>query len=164
MPDTLFPFEDSRRLLAAYIDELRKQGAQYTDETKPVFYNEGYITTGDEEAAWQEVKPHLIRTYSVYQEWSHFPPDTTGTTTERDRDYTKTLDVEEVLIRTVRPRMLLGSPDDCISRVAELEKELGMNHILFRIHHHGLRHRRVMEQIKLLGEKVIPYFEDRDRK
>jgi alkanesulfonate monooxygenase SsuD/methylene tetrahydromethanopterin reductase-like flavin-dependent oxidoreductase (luciferase family) len=158
--DTL-GFPEMRKMLPFYIDELRKFGKEYNEETAPVLMNEGYVS-GSAETAWEEVKPHLMLTYQVYQEWAHYPPDLTGKTTERNRDYTR-LKLEEVVTTTVKPRMILGSPDDCIKRIEEWRKEFKINHFVLRLHQHGLTHEKIMEQIRIFGTKVIPYFKDQDK-
>ncbi|MGA2973040.1 MAG: LLM class flavin-dependent oxidoreductase [Candidatus Bathyarchaeia archaeon] len=160
--DTL-GFPEMKKMLPAYVDELKKHGKEYSENTSPVLMDECYVSTTDETTAWEQIKPHLMQTYSIYQEWSHYPPDLTGKTTERDRDYRR-LKLEEIVANTVRPRMILGPPDSCIEKIERWEKEFKINHIVLRIHQHGLSHRKVVEEIRLLGEKVIPYFKDRDRK
>ena len=164
LPEILYPFENLELLISAYKDELRKRDKEYDDKTRPIFLNEGYISTDDETTAWDQAKPYLMNSYSDYYDWSHFPPDITGKTTERDRDYTKTMKLEEIVTREVKPRMILGNPDSCISRIEEIEKRFGMDHVVIEFHHHGLSHQTMLEQLRLFGQKVIPYFEDRDRK
>jgi alkanesulfonate monooxygenase SsuD/methylene tetrahydromethanopterin reductase-like flavin-dependent oxidoreductase (luciferase family) len=163
LPETLYPFESLDILVSAYKDELRKHDAEYNAATEPVFLNEGYITT-DETAAWEQAKPYLMKSYADYYDWSHFPPDITGKTTERDRDYTKTMKLDEIVTREVKPRMILGTPDACISQLERLEKRFGMHHTVIEFHLHGLSHKTMLEQLRLFGQKVIPYFADRDRK
>lgn len=160
--DTL-GFPEMKKILPAYTDELKKYGKAYSEETSPVLMDECYISESDETTAWEEVKPHLMHTYQIYQEWSHYPPDLTGKTTERDRDY-RTLELEEIVTNTVKPRMILGPPDSCIEKLERWEREFKINHLVLRIHQQGLSHRKIMEEIQVLGEKVIPYFKDKDRK
>jgi len=161
-PDTL-GFPEMRKLLPAYVDELKKYDKNYSEETSPVLMDEAYITNNDEATAWEEVKPHLMRTYRVYQEWSHYPPDLTGKTTERDRDYMK-LKLDEIVTDTVKPRMILGPPDTCIEQIERWEKEFKIGNIVLRIHQHGFTHNKIREEIELFGQKVIPYFNERERK
>lgn len=162
LADTL-GFEEMRTLLPSYIDQLKQYGKGYSEETAPVLMDEAYISASDETTSWEEIKPHLMRTYKVYQDWAHYPPDLTGKTTERERNYMN-IKLEEIVTNTVKPRMILGSPDDCIEKIERWQREFNINHIVLRVHQHGLTHEKVLEEIQLLGSRVIPYFRDRTRK
>jgi len=160
--DTL-GFPEMRKMLTPYVDELKKYNQEYSEGTSPVLMDEAYISTSDEATSWDEVKPHLMHTYRVYQEWSHYPPDLSGETTERDRDYMK-LKLEEIVTDTVKPRMILGPPDSCIEKIERWQREFKINHLVLRIHQHGLPHAKILDEIRLFGQKVIPYFKEQDRK
>ena len=160
--DTL-GFPEMRKMLTPYVDELKKYNQEYSEGTSPVLMDEAYISTSDEATSWDEVKPYLMHTYRVYQEWSHYPPDLSGETTERDRDYMK-LKLEEIVTDTVKPRMILGPPDSCIEKIERWQREFKINHLVLRIHQHGLPHAKILDEIRLFGQKVIPYFKEQDRK
>jgi len=56
-------------------------------------------------------------------------------------------------------RFIAGSPSGVIEQVDKLKK-LGVIHLVLRISLRKLPHKKVMESIRLFGEKVIPYFRD----
>ena len=60
----------------------------------------------------------------------------------------------DFLIRET-PSVMVGSPDDYIDRLRDLEAR-GVNEVLLRID--GMEHRDIMNAIKLIGDEVIPVF------
>jgi len=59
-----------------------------------------------------------------------------------------------------RDRFIVGDPDECISQVEDAAKRLGVTDMIFRVHYPGMDLKEGLEVIRLLGEKVIPYFKD----
>jgi len=55
----------------------------------------------------------------------------------------------------MRTGLFIGSPDDIIAEV-EKYRALGCNHFLFR--HIVREQERMLESIRLIGEKVLPFF------
>ncbi len=55
----------------------------------------------------------------------------------------------------MRAGLFIGSPDDIIAEV-EKYRALGCNHFLFR--HIVREQERMLESIRLIGEKIIPFF------
>jgi alkanesulfonate monooxygenase SsuD/methylene tetrahydromethanopterin reductase-like flavin-dependent oxidoreductase (luciferase family) len=59
-------------------------------------------------------------------------------------------------------RFILGSPDDLIEAIEQLESELGVNHVAFRLQWPGLTEAtpqdQVLNAIRLIGERVVPHF------
>jgi alkanesulfonate monooxygenase SsuD/methylene tetrahydromethanopterin reductase-like flavin-dependent oxidoreductase (luciferase family) len=54
-------------------------------------------------------------------------------------------------------RFIVGSPSSVIEQVDRLKK-LGVKHLVLRISLRKLTHQKIMDSIRLFGEKVIPYF------
>lgn len=62
-------------------------------------------------------------------------------------------------LTTQTPSVLVGTPDDFIERLKDLEAR-GMNEVLLRID--GMPHEQIMDSIRLIGEEVIPEFHRKD--
>jgi alkanesulfonate monooxygenase SsuD/methylene tetrahydromethanopterin reductase-like flavin-dependent oxidoreductase (luciferase family) len=58
-------------------------------------------------------------------------------------------------LTTQTPSVMVGTPDDFITRLKDLEAR-GMNEVLLRID--GMPHEQIMDSIRLIGEEVIPEF------
>lgn len=59
-----------------------------------------------------------------------------------------------------RERFIVGDPDECISQVEDILKRLRATDVIFRMHYPGMSLREGLEVLRLLGERVIPYFKD----
>lgn len=57
----------------------------------------------------------------------------------------------------VNDRFLIGTPSQVIEKVSWLQKQ-GFDYMVLRISLRRLQHRKVMDCLRLLGEKVLPYF------
>jgi alkanesulfonate monooxygenase SsuD/methylene tetrahydromethanopterin reductase-like flavin-dependent oxidoreductase (luciferase family) len=57
----------------------------------------------------------------------------------------------------IEDRIIIGSPDDAIEFIDRIRK-LGFNYLIFRTSLRKLRSEQIISSIKILGEKVIPYF------
>ena len=66
----------------------------------------------------------------------------------------KQLTIEE----WINDRLLIGSPSTIIEQIDRLRK-MGANHIVLRLSLRKLPHSKIMESIRLFGEKIIPYFQ-----
>jgi len=55
------------------------------------------------------------------------------------------------------PGMMVGSPDHFIERIERLEK-LGYDEVIMRIDGASMGHERLMRAVQLIGENVIPHF------
>ena len=54
-----------------------------------------------------------------------------------------------------------GNPDDCIRYCTRLQ-EAGADEILFMFQMGGIPHEAIMETIRNIGQKVIPYFREQE--
>jgi len=54
-------------------------------------------------------------------------------------------------------RWIIGAPDDCIEQISRFER-FGVQHMIFSLPGPGASQDRKLESIRLLGEKVLPYF------
>jgi len=55
------------------------------------------------------------------------------------------------------PQMVIGDPDLCIRKLAELEK-LGLDQVICFMQFGRVPHERIMDSIRLFGQHVIPHF------
>ena len=51
-----------------------------------------------------------------------------------------------------------GAPGELVDQIGQHREALGDLHIIFRVEFLGLPHKRVLEQVELLGSRVLPYF------
>ncbi len=56
-----------------------------------------------------------------------------------------------------RDRFITGGPEECIEQIERHRKELGVTQMIFRIQKKGMPHRHVLDVLRVLGEKVIPF-------
>lgn len=59
-----------------------------------------------------------------------------------------------------RDRFIIGNPDECISQIERIRKRLNVTDLILRVHYPGMSIEEGLEVIKLIGERIIPYFED----
>ncbi len=86
--------------------------------------------------------------YKDYLKWGHMQDDDGRPVNPSDKG----------VLATLEKRFVIGSPDDCVERIEQHVKELGVNHVLFRIQFSGFLHEKVMNAIRLFAEKVFPHF------
>ena len=64
------------------------------------------------------------------------------------------------LAKVARDRLILGDPEECVGEFHRWSQATGADYFLLRLrqaHSGGPPHARIMEAIKLFGDKVIPY-------
>jgi len=66
---------------------------------------------------------------------------------------------EFTLEKVATDRFIMGSPEDCIEQIEKWNRDLGTDYFVMRFRHpNGPDHKKVLDAIKLFGEKVIPHF------
>ncbi|MBI2862065.1 MAG: LLM class flavin-dependent oxidoreductase [Chloroflexi bacterium] len=110
----------------------------------------------DRESAIQASQPWLERTYRWWNNRGLFP--------ELARFWGKEWTHEE----QVPAAPIIGSPDDCVQAVGELQQKLGIEHLIFQLpwanmEQSRIEHTKMLKTIELLGAKVIPHFKERTR-
>lgn len=58
-----------------------------------------------------------------------------------------------------RDRFIVGNPDECISQIEKFTKELKVTDMIFRVHYPGMTIDEGLNVIRLIAEKIKPYFE-----
>ena len=108
-----------------------------------------YLGATREEAV-RDARPFLEEKYRTYVKWG--------------QDEALPLDdsIDVPFEQLQDERFILGTPEDLIAALERYEKELGVNHVAFRLQWPGADHAtpqdKVLNAIRLIGEKVIPHF------
>jgi alkanesulfonate monooxygenase SsuD/methylene tetrahydromethanopterin reductase-like flavin-dependent oxidoreductase (luciferase family) len=111
-----------------------------------------YLGATREEAV-RDARPFLEAKYRTYVEWGQ-------------NEALPTDDSIDVPFEALRDdRFILGTTDDLIEALEKHEKGLGVNHVVFRLQWSGPEHStpqdKVLNAIRLIGDKVVPHFAKR---
>ncbi len=98
----------------------------------------------DSEVALYESRPHLEAKYQAYSRWG------------QDKALPGEESFEVPFEDLARDRFLIGTPDDVVSEIRRYEEELGVTHMILRVQWPGLEQDKVMKQLELMAEHVIP--------
>ena len=131
------------RQIAVYNAELDRVG-QTAPDAMPMF-REMYVAE-DRATAIAESRPYLESKYAAYASW--------GQDKALPGEESFRVPFEDL----ARDRFLIGSPDDIVDEIRRYESELGANYIIFRMQWPGLPQDKVLKQMTLLREHVIPHF------
>lgn len=112
---------------------------------------EVYVAESTERAV-HEARPYIEEKYRTYASWGQdvFLPE--------DEKFSQPWE------QFAPGRFIIGDPETVIREFEWYEHELGLNHIIGRIQWPGLPQAQALTCIQLMGERVIPYFRQRDRK
>ena len=103
-----------------------------------------------------EGEPGIRSKWNSYFEWGHMQDESGAPIDPSNHTLDEFFDV-------LRKRFIVGSPDDVIQEAERYQKELGITEVVFQMQLPGLEHEKVSESIRLIGEKVIPYFADQNK-
>ena len=140
------PLPIYREKFAYYRKALEKYGKDPRKMEFPLL-REMYIAE-DPETARRDIENEMIEKYRLYYRWG-LP--VLRMLYKREEDITF-----EVLKKDT---IIVGDPDECITQVETYEKEMGVNHMIFRIQFKGFSHKKTLSAIRLFSKKVMPYFE-----
>lgn len=129
-----------RKLLARYREGASRSGR---GRGKLLLMRELHMAKRKDDAV-KEAKPFLKQMYDTYLKW--------GQPGER---YDLSFD------ELYKGRYIIGDPEACIEELSNYRKELKPDHISFRMTWPRMKHRDVLNSIRLFGEKVIPYFREK---
>lgn len=129
------------RQMGLYRAALAKAGKPFPAEA-PIFKECSVAPT--REAALRQAEPYLLQKYKAYADW--------GLDRPLPREERLAVPYEEL----VRDRFIVGAPDECRAEMERYRRVLGVNHFLLRLQWPGMPQRLVLEQIALLGERLIP--------
>ena len=135
-----------RQRVKAYREALKEVGKRFENVEFPIM-KEGHVAL-DTETAWENARDFVLNNYRDYLKWGHMQDDEGRPVDPSD----------ERALETLEKRFVIGSPDDCIGRIEQHVKELGVNHVLFRVQFSGFPHEKAVSAIRLFAEKVFPHF------
>jgi alkanesulfonate monooxygenase SsuD/methylene tetrahydromethanopterin reductase-like flavin-dependent oxidoreductase (luciferase family) len=130
-----------RQQVGLYRQALR--GAGHREPAELPILREAWIAPTRAQA-WQEAAPFLARKYEVYRAW--------GQDRAIPADQTFARPLEEL----ARDRFIIGTPDDLVAEAERCRTELGATTMLLRIQWPGMDQARILDQIRLIGQRVIP--------
>ena len=129
------------RQISVYNAEISRVG-QIAPDAMPMF-REMYVAE-DRATALAESRPYLQGKYAAYASW--------GQDKALPGEESFNVPYEEL----ARDRFLIGSPDDIVEEIRRYQNDLGANYIIFRMQWPGLPQEKVLKQLALLREEVIP--------
>jgi alkanesulfonate monooxygenase SsuD/methylene tetrahydromethanopterin reductase-like flavin-dependent oxidoreductase (luciferase family) len=144
-----------------YARECERHGR--VPETAVPIVRETFVAETTEEA-WELAGEHLMHTYRHdYRAWS---TRTTGVDTgvlvaEPDGSLRVARDFDDEVFerrRFAQDRLLIGSPDDVIAALRELQERIGVTDVMCRMHHPGLPDDAARRSMELLASEVMPAF------
>ena len=100
-----------------------------------------------DERAWAEVMEPVLYIYREYLEWGHMLDEQGHPVPPQD----------ERALGLLRQRFIIGNPETCIRECEKYRCELGTTNMIMRMKFPGLPHERVLNSIKLWGERVMPH-------
>ena len=100
-----------------------------------------------DERAWAEVMEPVLYIYRKYLEWGHMLDEQGHPVPPQD----------ERALGLLRQRFIIGNPETCIRECEKYRCELGTTNMIMRMKFPGLPHERVLNSIKLWGERVMPH-------
>lgn len=127
-----------RQCLATYDAALAEDGGVRTE--LPIF-REVWVAA-DDAAMKAGVDPMRALYVDDYLTWQHGNVDDRGT--------------EDPFDGLRQDRFIVGRPDEVVDELRRYRDELGVTHLVARMHFHGSDHKRVLEAMELFAEAVVP--------
>lgn len=141
-------FETIQRQLALLVAERAAAGREPVQELPLI--REVFCARTREEAL-ERAQPYLAHKYEVYADWGQ---DKVMPDKESFR-----MPYEEL----ARSRFVVGSPDDCIEQLLPWQRDLGVDHFIFRTNWAGMPLDSALSSLGLLSREVIPALRDEQR-
>jgi alkanesulfonate monooxygenase SsuD/methylene tetrahydromethanopterin reductase-like flavin-dependent oxidoreductase (luciferase family) len=131
---------DYLRTQAAF---FRARCAEHGRDAEINVLQEVYVGATDDEAV-EDVREALAAKYATYRSWG------------QDKILPESQSFDREFDELRRGRFILGRPDTCRARLAELIDTVGPAHVLLRPQWPGLPHERVMASLRRLTAEVLP--------
>jgi len=129
-----------RQCLAIYDQALRENERKRSE--LPVF-REVWVGTTEEELGYGIDRLYHMY-YGDYLSWGH--------ANVASGDSSQSLSFEDL----ERDRFIIGRPERVAEEIVRFAKEIGMDHIVARMHFHGAEQKRVLRSMELFADRVIP--------
>ncbi len=146
LADAWFPgpsadLEKVKRANGFYRKALAEAGEQHEKRESPLMRECFCCKDQEAEALARE---RLFHIYTAdYITWGH----TTTTTGE----------AEVTFEGLMKDRFIVGSPEACIEGLETCVKELGVDHLIFRMHFHNMPQQAVLDSMELFAKECMPY-------
>lgn len=131
---------DHMRTQAAF---FRERCAEHGRQAEINVIQEVYVGASDDEAV-EDVREALAAKYRTYRAWG------------QDRILPESQSFDREFDELRRGRFVLGGPQTCRDRLAELIETIRPAHVLLRPQWPGLPHERVMTSLRRLTDEVLP--------
>ena len=136
------------RQMGLYRRALDEAGKPFPGDA-PIFKECSVAPT--REAALRSAEPYLLQKYKAYADWGLDKP--------MPKEESLAVPYEEL----VRDRFIVGTPDECREEILRYYRRLGVNHFLLRLQWPGMPQKLVLDQIALLGQRVLPELQKASR-
>ena len=140
--DPIQPLSVTKDRLATYRQTEKEAGRQ--SKEFPLM-REVFCAETDEQA-WEQAKDGMLYVYKEYLQWGHMLDDEGNPVPPGD---VRALDL-------LRKRFIVGSPETCIREATRYRDELGATNLIMRMRFPGIAPDRVLNSIRLWGERVLP--------
>lgn len=153
LPDPITPIKVLKAHMKVYKEELKIVGKDFYKLERPL-RREAYISENAEKA-WEEVKEGILYLYGEnYYKWGALQDENGEPLTPEKISFNEYVEI-------LKRRFIIGGVDEFINEVEKYEKELEVNNMVLRLQFPNLSHEKILKAIKLIGEKVIPYFKSK---
>ena len=142
--DPVTPLAVLKQRMADYLATRQKHGLP-TDGIEYPLFVEAYCAETDEQA-WAEAREGVLFVYKEYLDWGHM----------LDEEGNPVPAGDSKILEVLRKRFIIESPETCIREALRRKEEMHTTNLVLRMKFPGISHERVMNSIKLWGEKVIP--------
>ncbi len=136
---------------ASFRSDVVEYSRTYTEESQKIGKGPKIILTrdsfvaNDADSAWNACEPALTRSYLDYANHGH---------PVIKQDFNPREDGKDMFI--------VGNPDEAIAEIEKYKKEINVDHIVLRpSFNEKISHENILSAIRLVGEKVIPYFQEK---
>jgi alkanesulfonate monooxygenase SsuD/methylene tetrahydromethanopterin reductase-like flavin-dependent oxidoreductase (luciferase family) len=129
------------RQMALYRKTLSEVGKPFPAEA-PLLKE--MLVADSRAAALRAAQPYLETKYKAYADWG------------LDKPMPKEESLSVPFPDLARDRFILGSPAECVEDIERHHRRLGINHLIVRVQWPGMPQEQALEQIRLLGERVLP--------
>jgi alkanesulfonate monooxygenase SsuD/methylene tetrahydromethanopterin reductase-like flavin-dependent oxidoreductase (luciferase family) len=76
------------------------------------------------------------------------------------QDTAEQIDDLDEQVQEMLEERFIGSPEECIDRIAKYRDEVGVDHVITMYNWRQLPQEKTLESIRRFGEEVVPYFQD----
>jgi alkanesulfonate monooxygenase SsuD/methylene tetrahydromethanopterin reductase-like flavin-dependent oxidoreductase (luciferase family) len=131
------------RQMALYREELARVGKPAPRDVPMI--KEIYCAK-DRRTALELAGPYLAAKYKAYASWGQDKALPEGDSFDLD------------FADLIADRFIIGDPEHCIRAIEKFRRELGINHLLFRMQAPGITREATLDSMRLFAREVMPHF------